>query len=64
MSKSLSVGEFVHTYYLYILSLTFAGKLLKYNYITLLEFILTISTRFGESMNLHELLRKYAKKPL
>jgi hypothetical protein len=39
-------------------------KGLKYNKITLLGFILTISTTFGESMNLQGLFRKYAKKPL
>jgi hypothetical protein len=39
-------------------------KGLKYNLITLLVFILTISMSFGEFMNLHGLLRKYAKKPL
>jgi hypothetical protein len=39
-------------------------KGLKYNWITLLGFILTISTSFGESMNLQGLFRKYANKPL
>jgi hypothetical protein len=39
-------------------------KGLKYNYITLLGFILKISTRFGESMNLQGLFKKYAEKPL
>jgi hypothetical protein len=38
-------------------------KVLKYDKITLLGFILTISTSFGESMNLQGLFRKYAKKP-
>jgi hypothetical protein len=39
-------------------------KGLKYDYITLLGFILTISMSFGEFMNLQGLFRKYAKKPL
>jgi hypothetical protein len=39
-------------------------KRLKYNKITSLGFVLTISTSFGESMNLQGLFIKYAKKPL